>query len=113
MATGQTRFSDVRCLVFDLDGTLIDSGLDLALSVNATVEKMGRAPLSHEQIFGYVGSGALRLVEAGRLVLQGESLATAAHAAGFSDQAHFSRRFSREFGFSPKGLWPVRRSQVL
>jgi AraC family transcriptional regulator len=55
----------------------------------------------------------LRLVEAGRLVLQGESLATAAHAAGFSDQAHFSRRFSREFGFSPKGLWPVRRSQVL
>ena len=63
MATEQARFADVRCLIFDLDGTLIDSGVDLALSVNATVEKMGRAPLTHEQIFGYVGSGALRLVE--------------------------------------------------
>jgi phosphoglycolate phosphatase len=63
MATEKPRFSDIRCLIFDLDGTLIDSGLDLALSVNATVEKMGRKPLPHEQIFGYVGSGALRLVE--------------------------------------------------
>ncbi len=63
MANAQIKFPDIRCLVFDLDGTLIDSGLDLALSVNATVEEMGRKPLSHEQIFGYVGSGALRLVE--------------------------------------------------
>jgi AraC family transcriptional regulator len=54
---------------------------------------------------------AMRLVEAGRLVLQGASLAHAAYACGFSDQAHFSRRFSREFGFSPKGLWPARRAQ--
>jgi AraC family transcriptional regulator len=53
---------------------------------------------------------ALRLVEAGRLVLQGSSLADASHAAGFSDQAHFSRRFSREFGFSPKNLLPARAS---
>src|SRR5207302_385476 len=37
---------------------------------------------------------ALRLVEAGRLVLEGASLAHAAHAAGFADQAHVSRRFS-------------------
>ena len=63
MTNGQAKFSQVRCLIFDLDGTLIDSGLDLALSVNATVEKMGRAPLTHEQIFGYIGSGAMRLVE--------------------------------------------------
>jgi AraC family transcriptional regulator len=52
----------------------------------------------------------LRLVEAGRLVLQGASLVQAAYAAGFADQAHFSRRFSAAFGFSPKGLWPVRVS---
>jgi AraC family transcriptional regulator len=51
---------------------------------------------------------ALRLVEAGRLVLDGVPLVEAAFAAGFADQPHFSRSFSREFGFSPRGLWPAR-----
>jgi AraC family transcriptional regulator len=53
---------------------------------------------------------ALRLLEAGRLVLQRASLAGAAHAAGFADQPHFSRRFAAAFGFSPRGLWPARIS---
>jgi AraC family transcriptional regulator len=53
---------------------------------------------------------ALRLAEAGQLVLQGASLAQAALAAGFADQAYFSRRFSAAFGFTPKGLRPVRDS---
>jgi phosphoglycolate phosphatase len=57
------RFAGVRALIFDLDGTLIDSGLDLALSVNATLEYMGRTPLPHERIYGYVGNGAAKLIE--------------------------------------------------
>src|SRR3984893_11424310 len=57
-----SRFSKVRALIFDLDGTLIDSKLDLALSVNATLEKLGRNPLPHEQIFSYVGQGAPALI---------------------------------------------------
>jgi len=56
-------FADVRFLIFDLDGTLIDSGLDLALSVNATLKQMGRLSLPNDQIFGYVGQGAARLIE--------------------------------------------------
>ena len=55
--------SQVRALVFDLDGTLIDSKLDLALSVNAALTELRRKPLPHEQIYGYVGQGALRLLE--------------------------------------------------
>src|SRR5437879_3414110 len=50
-------------LIFDLDGTLIDSRLDLAHSVNAMLEHMGKAPLSHEAIFSYVGNGAPLLVQ--------------------------------------------------
>ena len=57
-----TRFSEVRALIFDLDGTLIDSKLDLALSVNATLAQLGRDPLPHEQIFSYVGHGAPALI---------------------------------------------------
>src|SRR5260370_7565102 len=56
-------FADVRVLIFDLDGTLIDSGADLALSVKATLKEYGRSPLPHDQIFGYVGQGASRLIE--------------------------------------------------
>jgi AraC family transcriptional regulator len=51
---------------------------------------------------------ALRLAEAGRLVLGGAPLVEAAYAAGFADQAHFSRSFSREIGHSPKTLLPAR-----
>ena len=56
------KFGGVRALIFDLDGTLIDSKLDLALSVNAALEHMGRAPLPHATIYSYVGAGAPMLV---------------------------------------------------
>ncbi|MGA3292894.1 MAG: HAD-IA family hydrolase [Candidatus Acidiferrales bacterium] len=56
------RFAGVRAVIFDLDGTLIDSKVDLALSVNAMRRHMGRATLADETIFGYVGDGAPALV---------------------------------------------------
>jgi phosphoglycolate phosphatase len=62
MSANHNRFSDVRVLIFDLDGTLIDSKVDLALSVNAMLEHMGRPPLTHEKIYSYVGHGAPLLV---------------------------------------------------
>ena len=52
----------LKLLVFDLDGTLIDSAQDLCNSVNATLEKFGRPHLSDEIIAGYIGNGALMLV---------------------------------------------------
>ncbi|MGH9325714.1 MAG: HAD family hydrolase [Terriglobia bacterium] len=56
------RFEGVRLLIFDLDGTLIDSEADLALSVNATREQMGMGPLSRDVIASYVGRGVPTLV---------------------------------------------------
>ena len=49
-------------LVFDLDGTLIDSTLDLALSVNATRARAGLPPLPIPQISSYIGNGAELLI---------------------------------------------------
>ena len=63
MSANSNQFGRVRCLIFDLDGTLIDSKLDLALSVNATLEHMGRPPLPHETIYRYVGNGAQMLIQ--------------------------------------------------
>lgn len=45
-------------LIFDLDGTLIDSKLDLAHAVNATLAYMGMPPISQELVSTYVGNGA-------------------------------------------------------
>lgn len=49
-------------LIFDLDGTLIDSKLDLAHAVNATRAFMGRQPLEHDTVYSYVGNGAPVLI---------------------------------------------------
>ncbi|MGB9604646.1 MAG: phosphoglycolate phosphatase [Bryobacteraceae bacterium] len=48
----------VQLLIFDLDGTLIDSREDLANAVNATRLHMGLPPLDARLIASYVGDGA-------------------------------------------------------
>jgi phosphoglycolate phosphatase len=48
----------MNLLIFDLDGTLIDSKLDLVHAVNATRAHMGMGPLSEDLISSYVGNGA-------------------------------------------------------
>ncbi len=50
-------------IIFDLDGTLIDSKLDLATSVNEVLTLQGRLPLPNETIYGYVGNGVRHLIE--------------------------------------------------
>jgi phosphoglycolate phosphatase len=49
-------------IVFDLDGTLIDSVEDLTISVNAMLEHLGKRRLDAERIQNYVGNGAPALV---------------------------------------------------
>ena len=57
------NWNQVRLLVFDLDGTLVDSKQDLALSVNAMRSEMGLAPLPLDLIASYVGHGVTLLVQ--------------------------------------------------
>jgi phosphoglycolate phosphatase len=56
------KFLPVRGLIFDLDGTLIDSKLDLIHSVNAMLREVKRPQLATETISGYIGHGAPQLV---------------------------------------------------
>ena len=50
-------------IIFDLDGTLIDSAQDLAISMNATREHFGLPSIDPALIYSYVGSGAAVLVQ--------------------------------------------------
>lgn len=54
--------SSPRLLIFDLDGTLIDSSLDLCNAVNAALDHVGKPRLPNPLIATYIGDGAAMLV---------------------------------------------------
>jgi phosphoglycolate phosphatase len=53
----------IKLVIFDLDGTLIDSRLDLVHSVNAALRHIGHAELPDDVIASYVGDGAPILIQ--------------------------------------------------
>jgi len=68
LKSGMIRFhqrfdpSSMKLVIFDLDGTLIDSRLDLIHSVNAMLRHVNRPELPGEVIASYVGDGAPMLI---------------------------------------------------
>ena len=53
----------IKAVIFDLDGTLLDSLTDLAISVNATMKAMGYHEHSREDVCRFVGNGVYKLIE--------------------------------------------------
>ncbi len=50
-----------KAVIFDLDGTLVDTILDIANSMNRVLESMGLAPHSVSEYYGFVGAGLTEL----------------------------------------------------
>ena len=57
------KFSNKKLVIFDLDGTLINSAPDLALAVNYMLKTLARDTFDEKVIDGWVGNGALKLVQ--------------------------------------------------
>ncbi|MDQ3816501.1 MAG: HAD-IA family hydrolase [Acidobacteriota bacterium] len=57
------RVAQFRCLLFDLDGTLVDSRDDLVTSVNLTLNDIGRVSLPGDLVASFVGEGVAKLME--------------------------------------------------
>lgn len=53
----------IKAIVFDLDGTLLDSVHDIAIANNSVLERMGLPIHSVEKYIEFIGNGARRLVE--------------------------------------------------
>src|SRR5271166_3067718 len=51
-----------RAVAFDLDGTLVDSRLDIAAACNHVLVQAGRAPLAPQVVAGFVGDGVRALL---------------------------------------------------
>jgi phosphoglycolate phosphatase len=76
----------IRLIVFDLDGTLIDSRQDLCNSVNATLENFDLAPLPDNVIASFIGDGAAMLIRRA-LTIPGELPAGAQVDEAFFEEA--------------------------
>ncbi len=76
----------LAAVIYDLDGTLIDSLDDMATSVNVTLAALGLAPRTREEIRGFIGEGVERLLERSL----GESQQALVSEAVVRYRAHYS-----------------------
>lgn len=53
----------IKCVLFDMDGTLCNTWLDLARAVQAALAHFGFAPPSDEDVLRFVGNGSFKLIE--------------------------------------------------
>lgn len=53
----------VSCIIYDLDGTLIDSAADIGAAVNRVREYYGLPPLEDRLLRAFIGDGAAKLLE--------------------------------------------------
>ncbi|MBK8321359.1 MAG: phosphoglycolate phosphatase [Betaproteobacteria bacterium] len=70
----------IRAVLFDLDGTILDTAPDLAACANAMLAEIGRAPLPEAQIRDYIGKGVQNLVARSLEAAGGAGPEAAAHA---------------------------------
>jgi phosphoglycolate phosphatase len=91
-------------IIFDLDGTLIDSAQDLAISMNATRAHFNLPPLDPSLIYSYVGNGAPVLVN--RAMGEGNSPAV------LDDALAFFLRFYRGHALEHTRFYPGVREAV-
>ncbi len=85
----------LKLLVFDLDGTLIDSAQDLCNSVNATLNEFKLGPLPDPTIAGFVGNGAPLLMRRS-LAMAGNISLDAVDEELFSKAYEFFLQYYRE-----------------
>lgn len=92
-------------IIFDLDGTLIDSSEDLAISMNATREHFGLAPIDPAAIYSYVGNGAAVLVQ--------RAMGGNAGEEQLADALKFFLKFYRAHALEHTKLYPGVRELIV
>ena len=92
-------------IIFDLDGTLIDSAADLAISMNATREHFGLPPIDPALIYSYVGNGAAVLVQ--------RALAGNVSEEQLADALRFFLQYYRTHALEHTKLYPGVRETIV
>ncbi len=99
--------ASLKLLVFDLDGTLIDSAQDLCNSVNATLTRFGREPLPDETVAGFIGNGAMVLVRRAFAAADGAPAGPAdeeLHSQAYTYFLDYYRAHKLDFTYAYEGV---------
>ena len=87
----------MKAIIFDLDGTLIDSAPDIHLACNAVLSDLGMGPVTLAQVRGFVGHGAgvlvQRLITAVGLPQTDHAAILAAFLARYETAVHLTRLY--------------------
>jgi phosphoglycolate phosphatase len=94
----------LKLLVFDLDGTLIDSAQDLCNSVNATLRHCGLKALPDKQIAAYIGDGALMLVRRALAAENGTAVDESFLAQAYDFFLDYYREHKLDFTYAYAGV---------
>ncbi len=100
-------FTEKQLLLFDLDGTLIDSAPDLAKAVNYTLATLGYPTYDLDTIHHWVGNGAQVLVKRallGRRDIEGVSIDPALYATAFKTFMAYYRAHLCEETYAYEGV---------
>ena len=89
----------LRAVVFDLDGTLVDSAGEIAAALNATLHELQRAPLRRREVEALIGRGVRALVE--RALRLARVTATSVDDAVARFEAHYAENVGREARLFP------------
>ena len=66
------KLNSVQAIIFDLDGTLVDSAEDLRSALNELLGEMGLRAIEPTEIKAMIGDGALKLIERGLIAAKGD-----------------------------------------
>jgi phosphoglycolate phosphatase len=94
----------LKLLVFDLDGTLIDSAQDLCNSVNATLRQFGREQLADEAIAGFIGNGAMTLVRRSFAAAEGAAANEELLAEAYKYFLDYYREHKLDYTYAYEGV---------
>jgi phosphoglycolate phosphatase len=90
-----------RAVIFDLDGTLVDSAPDIALALNTAMAPMGAAPFDTAAVIKMIGGGAMAAID--------RALAAASVEADGATRREILQRFMvaySDVSAAGRGLFP-------
>jgi phosphoglycolate phosphatase len=95
--------NSIRAVIFDLDGTLIDTASEIAVALKRTFEELGLAPLPKAAVVDLIGRGVHSMVE--RALQQARSRSADVDAAVARFEAHYAQTVGTEAELFP-GVMP-------